>query len=268
MFSVATTIAYSVCIAYVWIVCAWHRIAPDHGFEHAVKVAKLALLGLKDFPGITNAQKLAVLLAALLHDMDDRKIFPQSVDYKYARCCLSILRSLWLINQDDSELVIYMIKLVSFSANRNKVYPCDLPRLWVYLPRDADRIEAANIKRTLEFNEKNKSFGQCPLFTDAVLELLRSYGFDPDTLTIEQLFAIATAHAECPTNRESLLRFYITDWFHRFACASGSPAMEKMMFDGSYVLAMWFRMIVIRRVTDSAHAKQLAYELSKVISSV
>src|SRR5436190_5072286 len=58
----------------------------------------------------------AIVLAALLHDADDRKLFPNSVNYANAR---RILRECWPQTQDKHQLVIDMIALCSTSKNKN-----------------------------------------------------------------------------------------------------------------------------------------------------
>lgn len=86
---------------------------------------------------MTPLDKLAVALAALLHEVDDRKLF-DTTDYSNARC---ILKDIF----EDSDnliaiipLVIEMIDVTSCSKNGNSVAE---PR-WKLIPRDSDRIEA------------------------------------------------------------------------------------------------------------------------------
>jgi hypothetical protein len=125
-----------------------------HGTAHALKVMEHAKNALKEVAyakKLHTEQHMAVLYAALLHDVDDSKIFPKSVDYQNAR---KILAS---IHFSDIELVITMIRLVSFSKNHNTGAILDLSGMhgrscvsqqypsWMYIPRDADRIEALGI---------------------------------------------------------------------------------------------------------------------------
>jgi len=83
-----------------------------HGYEHALCVMEHARRGLEDYPTILRQNKInAVLLAALLHDVDDEKLFPESKDYLNARAILS------QIHFPLVETVVEMIDLVSFRKN-------------------------------------------------------------------------------------------------------------------------------------------------------
>jgi len=103
-----------------------------HGIEHADRVAKHAVEACK-LETLTEPRRLAVILAALWHDVDDRKFFPDSVDFANAR---------QLCRQATPELeilVVRMISRVSCSKNGNQAEPQDP---WLLIPRWCDRIEA------------------------------------------------------------------------------------------------------------------------------
>lgn len=112
--------------------CEQLQIPDHHGVKHALAVLNNAAMALSDFDLSLNDQ-ISILLAALLHDVDDRK-FTKSTDYAGARKILSD------IAYTDAESVIDMIKMVACSSNGNTIDKT-IPR-WKYIPRDADRIEA------------------------------------------------------------------------------------------------------------------------------
>lgn len=140
-----------------------------HGYKHALHVLQHAQNGLKEYLQtkiLHTDTQMAILLAALLHDVDDIKVFPASTNFENAR---KILRSIGFVNE---ELVISMIALVSFSKNGIRdvykssdtfsmiqpyklfgskevkraikgVVGTSIPiELWMFIPRDSDRLEA------------------------------------------------------------------------------------------------------------------------------
>jgi uncharacterized protein len=109
----------------------------DHGFPHMMAVlnnSEAALLYTDDH--LSFDQLVAIMLAALLHDVDDRKLF-KSVNYANARTLMEGCR----FSQEQQELVVEMISYVSSSKNGNSCPVPDSER-WKLIPRDADRIEA------------------------------------------------------------------------------------------------------------------------------
>jgi uncharacterized protein len=59
-----------------------------HGYDHFVAVHNHAVSALKYEPNLTDEQKVAVELAALLHDIDDKKLFPNNKNNENARAIL------------------------------------------------------------------------------------------------------------------------------------------------------------------------------------
>lgn len=207
----------SKCIEYVAKLCI--NVAPDHGLEHAVFVGNLARVGLSDFPEITTRQALLVMLAALMHDLDDAKIF-KTENYENANTFLKTVR----LRKRDKRLVIKMISLVSYSQNKNEI-PALMPR-WVLIPRDADRIAGGGqegLDRTVEYNARLPV--PRPLVTKKDVAL-----FDKFPVSREDVRAKFDSSA---TKQSSLFEFYITNWHNRGVCASGSKQLQ-VIFEREY----------------------------------
>lgn len=138
-----------------------------HGIEHARRVLHHAEEGLKSFSfnnsplslSFSNSfnintslplppqRRLNILLASLLHDADDPKVFinnsssssSSSSSEDTYRNCYSILRRVEY-PEDEIDEVAEMISLVSFSKNGNSKLIKE--ERWKLIPRDADRLEA------------------------------------------------------------------------------------------------------------------------------
>ena len=115
-------------------------------FEHAINAVKTQDLSvdIKD----------AICLAALLHDVDDRKFFSHK-DYRNVRSIIP--------EHPHLELIIQMIKLVSFYENQNTKFDGEK---WMLIPRLCDRLEAIGeigIDRCLEYS-RNLNI---PMITEA-----------------------------------------------------------------------------------------------------
>ena len=125
------------------------KLCKSHDLTHFHKVYENAKRALEIDHNLTAYQRKAILLAALLHDADDKKIFPKSTNNSNTRHILSYF------NNQFVELVIEMINLVSFSSNGNSVSLCKDDE-WKLIPRFADRIEAlgiVGIERCYEYNK-------------------------------------------------------------------------------------------------------------------
>jgi uncharacterized protein len=126
-------------------------IDAGHGYDHALAVMHHARHALKHFSNLNQAQRQAVLLAALLHDADDGKFFPNNKNYENAT---EILQA---YSEEERTLALQMIGLVSCSRNGNQTSQ-DIP-LWMFIPRWCDRLEAMGeigIKRCQIYNEHVK----------------------------------------------------------------------------------------------------------------
>lgn len=101
---------------------------------------------------------LAVKLAALLHDADDRKYFAHN-DFENARAIMRV------VCPDLESLVIQMIGYVSSSKNGDTIPDECRDREWMLYPRWADRLEAigwVGVVRAWEYTLETKR----PLFTN------------------------------------------------------------------------------------------------------
>lgn len=108
-----------------------------HGIDHARHVLNHVdnALAVSNEPR-TNKSRMAIRVAALLHDVDDSKFF-HTENHANAR---RLLDQFFPGDEKFHNLVIKMIKLVSFSKNGNNVE--GVTRKWLLFPRYADRLEA------------------------------------------------------------------------------------------------------------------------------
>lgn len=141
-----------------------NNVCSSHGIEHAIAVLNHAKQALKYEPNPSTREQEAILLAALLHDIDDKKFFPNNLNYENVRLILNDR------DKDFTELVIKMIKLVSASTNGDYI-PDDIKdKLWMLIPRYSDRLEAIGIigiKRCYKYNITINA----PLYLDTTLRL-------------------------------------------------------------------------------------------------
>ena len=137
--------------------CGWfaaffikNNIPPHHGVEHANIVHENAIQIMITYePMLTMEQKIMISTAALLHDVDDRKYFPNNKNQENAR-------EIMTKNMGHTPKMIDQIaELISYvKTSGSVVYDIsDIPK-WKLIPRDADRIEAIGkigVRRCLEY---------------------------------------------------------------------------------------------------------------------
>lgn len=114
-----------------------------HDFEHTVRVYKMAVrLAEKE-----NADPFITALAAILHDTDDAKLFPETAGNKTNAVCFLMENG---ADEEDIEKIIKIIKEVSFIGTDSPV-PSSTEGKCV---QDADRLDAigaVGIARTFAF---------------------------------------------------------------------------------------------------------------------
>ena len=101
---------------------------------------------------------MEVLVAALLHDVDDHKYFPnQSNSYENAKSILNAAQ----VPLCSWERILFMIDAVSCSKNGN-IVPARVAESGAYqmlIPRYADRIEAVGAKGVVRSYRYNLEVG-------------------------------------------------------------------------------------------------------------
>jgi len=154
------------------------HVDDGHGIDHAQTVLHHATRALQ-LTNLPDETQLAIKLAALLHDADDHKFFPDNNDNENTKCILNAIN----LSKETRNLVIKMINLVSCSKNRNT--PAN-PE-WLLIPRAADRLEAMGyigIKRCYDYTKHTTGTSKSrPLFTNTT----------PRATNIKELNSIATA---------------------------------------------------------------------------
>ena len=121
------------------------KVDEGHGINHALIVYEHARKALEaeDYK-LTEDEKLSVLLAGLLHDLDDPKLVDpiHSKNYTNTKKLLNqVLEHSW--NKDNIiDLILQMISYVSTSSNGNVIPEPAKTKPWLLIPRYADRLEA------------------------------------------------------------------------------------------------------------------------------
>lgn len=119
------------------------QIKESHGFQHVSAVLSHAQNAVdSQTPPLSPQHTTEVLLAALLHDVDDHKYFPSHMKFENAE---KIMNDLEVIDADTRTAVIEMISWVSCSVNGNSV-PRKIEQsgeYWRLIPRWSDRLEVS-----------------------------------------------------------------------------------------------------------------------------
>lgn len=150
-----------------------------HSMEHFNSVVYHSVCALTEL-SLTDTQYNSVILASLLHDLDDEKLtqghYPEHYWTSYVLTALC-KQCPEISKQIDSDLVLLMISLVSCSKNgdsRDESYPW-----WYYIPRYSDRLEAigsVGLMRCLAYGERLER----PIHSDSTM---RVYSRDELSLT-------------------------------------------------------------------------------------
>lgn len=183
------------------------KVDKGHGYTHAQDALELGYNAIINSKDLSAMQKVTVLLACLLHDVDDRKFF-ESEDYDNAR---SIVRK---THPKLEEGVIELISLVSCSKNGNT--PVEEP--WKAIPRDCDRILALGIVGVC----------RCFLYTKKV-NMPFFLGDTPRCHTEEELWKVATPERFKAYKGESrsMIDHYYDKLLHIHKMSSGNEHLEK-----------------------------------------
>jgi len=134
------------------------EIKASHGLQHVLAVYDHSVKAIACHePPLAPLVSMEVKLAALLHDVDDKKYFPQNGNYENAR---GILEKAKVPIDSSCEEVLGMIRLVSCSANGNQVPQCIIQNgdYHLLIPRWADRLEAVGaigVVRCYQYNQEH-----------------------------------------------------------------------------------------------------------------
>jgi uncharacterized protein len=166
------------------------NICQSHGIGHAITVMYNAENALRSNDYNLNVFDCrSVLLAALLHDADDRKFFPENKNFENLR---------FILKDETPEMidqVITMVDLVSSSKNGDSVPAHVAERMWMLIPRYSDRIEAfglVGIKRVFQYaktvnnplyvSTSPKPNTEEEIWANAAIERYRAYSGHSDSM--------------------------------------------------------------------------------------
>jgi len=160
-----------------------HKVSESHGIDHARRVlshTRNAMSQAKPEP--TETVRLAMMLAALLHDADDHKFFKESDDpLQNARTILLEVLQEHPEAQKVKDIALEAITLVSASNNGNSVPQSVSKNPFLLYPRLADRLEAIGEIGIVRCHQYTLEVGR-PLYTDTT----------PTPSGFKQVFEIAT----------------------------------------------------------------------------
>ena len=160
------------------------HIKESHGIRHALTVYQHAVEAVKCCPKLASAdmsdERAAVLIAALLHDVDDRKYFPDQEDTCFNAKTIMVASKL---SPSIVKIVLDMIQLVSASKHGNSVpdWVSTSDKYYYLYPRWCDRLEAVGKRGVLRCYQYNIEQGE-PLYSES----------SPRPSTIEEVWEAAT----------------------------------------------------------------------------
>lgn len=233
-----------------------HDEGAIHGYPHAIEVLNHSQKGIESYPyKLSSYKKIAILLAALLHDVDDDKMFPSNLNYENARSILAAIHFPFV------DLVIEMIGLVSFSKNgisdvyisksnlssksnltaRTTMFSDDvglflhskkrqigtqhrIPK-WKLIPRLADRVVALGTRgvgRCIGFGGQHGR----PIYTE----------FTPRFTDVRQLRSYAIRSwlvSSIPRIKPSSIDYFIQGLIPRCFMMSGIPYFDQLTVEGT-----------------------------------
>lgn len=153
------------------------NVCDSHNYEHAIAVMTHAHKATDvEETKLSPIEKRAILLAALLHDADDKKFFPKHLHNQNARFILQHETI------EFTECVIEMINLVSYSSNGDSIL--NVKQKWKLIPRYADRIESLGLIGIERCYQYTQTIGN-PLILDTT----------PRPKLLEELYLIPRVHS-------------------------------------------------------------------------
>lgn len=185
-------------------------VPDDHGYKHVSNVVNNVERALSMESNLTSQQRQSILMAAWLHEVDDRKIF-KTENYENARKILTIAG----VDEDTTKLCIELIDLVSCSKNKN----CIVHDKWKLIPRDADRIEALGAIGIYRCYEYSKRIGN-PLYTEDT----------PRARSIKELYNIATKDRfhQYDGHSKSMIDHFYDKLLHIGVMESGNIKLQRL----------------------------------------
>lgn len=203
--------------------CRTHNIPADHGLEHVLcvtgHVARALACRVDPLP---PDRCDIVLVAAALHDVDDRKFFPANTNYENARAILDALSPM-----HDPEEIIEMISLVSCSSNGNDI-DTSLPDYYYY-PRHADRIAACGAIGVARCREYTLRKG-APLSTPDTFRATSR-----DDLYTPAMLARFEAYTHGGAQSASMIDHFYDKLLH-LSTITGNPYFDEQLAAGQRVL--------------------------------
>jgi len=186
-----------------------------HDMTHVLKVTRTTDLAIED-AGLEERQRLSLVLAALLHEADDYKLFKTHADANARRILAEVLSEEEA--KDLTGLVVELINLVSTSKNKNSEVPAG--EEWKLIVRDADRLEAigeVGIARCYAFNKKKGD----PYFLVST----------PRPSTEEELWRVASPQrfAAYAGDSASMIDHYYDKLLHLDKSGSGNAYIQKQL---------------------------------------
>ncbi len=187
-----------------------------HGWAHSFAVYRNARLATQELSWYDAPIEL-IWFAALLHDVDDYKIFGGQTHH-----AARIMQQVGLCDQEIAD-VLEMISLVSASANGNRLVE---PR-WKLIPRDCDRIEAlgiGGIQRCLDYGLSVGRLWSLP-------QTLRPH-------TLEELDAIATPDKfdRYRGDTPNMIDHYYASILHLGRMSSGLKSLELIAAERTLIM--------------------------------
>ena len=141
------------------------QIKVSHGIKHVLTVHHHAVQAISAHtPPLTNEESMQVESAALLHDVDDTKYFPDHRKEKVN--AISILNEAQ-VDAESMGSILQMIEWVSASQNGNSVPPSveTSGEYFRLIPRWADRLEAVGVRGVVRCYQYTLEKGQ-PLWSE------------------------------------------------------------------------------------------------------